>query len=99
MSSDIRALRGGMDPRDWLRPPTGHIATSPGEIAAHGPHADLIALTSYGSHQVRIGPNGDVISEDHNLSGEMEGEIARLNALRSLDPVQFVLLTSNLRRD
>jgi len=98
MSSDIRALRGGMDPRDWLRPPTGHIATNQGEIAAHGPHADLIAQTSYGSHQLRIDPNGDVISEEHNLSGEMQRELANLNALRQIDPKEFSALTWHLRR-
>lgn len=34
--------------------PKGHIATKPGEINAHGRHADLIAKTSYGSHQTRV---------------------------------------------
>jgi len=34
--------------------PRGHIATKQGEISAHGHHADLIAPTEYGSHQIRV---------------------------------------------
>jgi len=40
--------------------PLGHIAIKEGEVVAHGKHVDLVAPTSYGSHQVRIVDLGDV---------------------------------------
>jgi len=52
--------------------PKGHIATNSGEIVAHGQHADLIAKTTTGSHQVRVSPDGRM-SEKHNFSNESLG--------------------------
>ena len=60
--------------------PKAHIATNPGEIDAHGPHVDLIAKTSIGSHQVRvhetiegkryaISADGTVIGETFEMNG------------------------------
>lgn len=51
--------------------PNGHIATNPGEIVAHGPHADMLAPLSdpFGSHQVRYDPHGYPIDGQLNLRG------------------------------
>ena len=48
--------------------PNWHIATKPGEIAAHGRHADGIARTSFGSDQVRFDENGILTSSQINLN-------------------------------
>jgi len=49
--------------------PKFHIATKEGEIAAHGHHADGIAGTSFGSHQMRFDRNGVLISDQLNFRG------------------------------
>jgi len=48
--------------------PKFHIATNPNEIAAHGPHADGIAKTSFGSHQIRVTPYGSILDDELNFS-------------------------------
>jgi len=63
--------------------PKGHIATNPYEIARHGHHADLIADTSFGSHQIRVGQDGHIIDQQLNFRG---GGIVPLNALGLPDP-------------
>lgn len=49
--------------------PKGHIASNQGEIDAHGHHVDLIAGTSFGSHQERFDPRGNPIDGRLNFAG------------------------------
>lgn len=53
--------------------PKFHIATKQGEIDAHGPHADGVAKTSYGSHQIRVNPFGFCYDDQHNFSNDFLG--------------------------
>lgn len=65
-------MRGDSSIRYGL--PTGHIATKEGEINAHGRHVDLIAPTSFGSHQVRVSGDERVSSDQLNFSSRFESE-------------------------
>jgi len=56
--------------------PKFHIATNPNEIAAHGPHADGIGRTSFGSHQVRVGPNGLIFDDQVNFNKGFDNDLA-----------------------
>ncbi len=49
--------------------PKFHIPTSAIEIDKHGVHADGIAGTSYGSHQIRVDPHGYPFDDQHNFRG------------------------------
>lgn len=70
--------------------PKGHIATNPLEINAHGKHADLIAGTSFGSHQMRIDPYGNVIDEQLNFSKNfLRAEDPRCTAMGGYVPVNM----------
>jgi len=51
-------------PRDTIT----HIAHNPGEIRKHGEHIDLVDRTSFGSHQTRVNPDGNVSDQDINFS-------------------------------
>lgn len=45
-----------------------HIARNEGEIEKHGEHMDLIDRTSFGSHQTRIDPEGNISDQNINFS-------------------------------
>jgi hypothetical protein len=49
--------------------PIIHFAVNEREVAAHGNHADMISLTTFGSHQARIGEEGDLIDQQLNFRG------------------------------
>lgn len=53
--------------------PKGHIAEKEGELLAHGEHVDLIAGTSFGSHQVRVGIGGEIVDDQCNFSNRFGG--------------------------
>ena len=53
--------------------PRGHIANSEGEINAHGVHADLVAPTSFGSHQQRWDGHGLLIDDQFNVQRDGGG--------------------------
>ena len=55
--------------------PTGHIATTRGEIEAHGPHADLVVPASFGSHQIRVNPDGEIFSNQLNFFPRLTPEV------------------------
>jgi hypothetical protein len=52
--------------------PNFHIAKKEGEIKKHGPHADGLARTSFGSDQFRVGPNGEIIGGQLNFKRDNE---------------------------
>lgn len=56
--------------------PRGHVAKNSGEVAKHGRHVDLVAPTSYGSHQVRVvdigGGHGELAFDEN---GKYVGEL------------------------
>jgi hypothetical protein len=49
--------------------PIVHFAVNEREVAAHGIHADMISLTTFGSHQTRVGEEGDLIDQQLNFRG------------------------------
>lgn len=60
-----------------------HIATKPGEIAAHGHHIDHIEGSSFGSTQMRFDRNGVIIDGQLNFRG---GDRFRIGANGMPDP-------------
>lgn len=59
--------------------PKGHIARNPGEIAAHGKHADMIATTRFGNHHVRVVELLDGRRVGVNDSGHVVGSIVKMD--------------------
>lgn len=48
-----------------------------GNSKKHGPHADGLAETSFGSDQVRVGPDGKIIDGQLNFSGRLDDGLPR----------------------
>lgn len=59
----------GEQPEPSPAEPIIHYAVSEGEIRAHGEHFDLIAGTTFGSHQERWTPDGNAIDGQLNFRG------------------------------
>lgn len=60
-----------VNPNDPL--PSFSVAHGKGHVNAHGHHADGLARTSYGSHQIRVDTQGDITADKHNFNNDEFG--------------------------